>query len=316
MKGAISTYIDPERCNGCGRCVTVCPSRAISLVNGKAAITGERSFACGHCAAVCPTDAIRIADLDDQATSFRTFSQDDCWLPPGSTSTADLVHLMRSRRSIRAYQEKTVSRTTLEELVKIGVTAPSGTNSQRWTFTIIPSRSEMIAFGHLVADFYRRLNQLAAKRWLRNLLKIFGRRELAVYYQEYFQTIREGLAEWDDHGIDRLFHGAPAAILVGSRPGASCPQDDALLATQNILLAAHTMGLGTCLIGFAVEAMKREKKIGTALGIPGKEPIYSVIALGYPAVAFQRPAGRKKIVCRYYEIPLSSQESLVSDLRI
>ena len=58
--------------------------------------------------------------------------------------------------------------------------------------------------------------------------------------------------------MDRLFHGAAAAILVTGRRQASCPAEDALLATQNILLAAHAMGLGSCLIGFAVEAMRRD----------------------------------------------------------
>ena len=43
-----------------------------------------------------------------------------------------------------------------------GITASSGTNSQHWTFTIIPDRPSMVEFGHLVAAFYRRLNLLAA----------------------------------------------------------------------------------------------------------------------------------------------------------
>ena len=48
---------------------------------------------------------------------------------------------------------------------------------------------------------------------------------------------------------DQLFHGSTAAILTGSNPGVSCPAEDAPLATQNILLAAHSIGLGSCLIG-------------------------------------------------------------------
>ena len=54
------------------------------------------------------------------------------------------------------------------------------------------------------------------------------------------------------------------------------------------------MGLGSCLIGFAVEALRRDQKIKTALNIPGTEKIYAVIALGYPAIPFPRPAGRSK----------------------
>ena len=74
-----------------------------------------------------------------------------------------------------------------------------------------------------------------------------------------------------------------------------------MLATQNILLAAHTMGLGSCLIGYAVAAMKKDPSIQQSIGIPLEEEIHAVIALGYPDEAYQRVAGRKKVLPRYYE---------------
>jgi nitroreductase len=109
------------------------------------------------------------------------------------------------------------------------------------------------------------------------------------------------LEEWEVSGKDRLFHGATAAIIVGSKPGASCPTEDALLATQNILLAAHSMGLGSCLIGFAVSALKESPAIKSSIGIPDDETVYSVIALGYPDESYEAVAGRKKAETRYFE---------------
>jgi nitroreductase len=96
-----------------------------------------------------------------------------------------------------------------------------------------------------------------------------------------------------------LFHGAPAAIVVGSVPGGSCPAEDALLATQNILLGAHALGLGTCLIGFAVSAMARDARIKDLLGIPRRESVHAVVAVGHPAVAYQRLTGRKRAAARF-----------------
>jgi len=304
MNHDITTIIDKERCTGCGLCVQICPSQAISLVNGKAKIIGDCSFFCDHCAAICLVEAIRVTTLDDKTLKFSTFKQDKNWLPPGEFDTAGLVRLMRSRRSVRIYQDKPVSREIITDMIKIGTTAPSGTNSQCWTFTIIPERRSMVEFGHLVAGFYRRLNRLASRSWLRKILKLCGRGELDLYCREYYQRIKEGLDTWEKDGKDMLFHGAPTAILVGARPGASCPREDALLAAQNILLAAHAMGLGTCLIGFAVEAMKRDKKIKSALGIPADETVYAVIVIGYPAITFQRLAGRKASTMRCFEKPL------------
>jgi nitroreductase len=107
------------------------------------------------------------------------------------------------------------------------------------------------------------------------------------------------MAEWDETGRDRLFHHATAVILVGSKPGASTPAEDALLATENILLASHAMGLGTCLVGYAVAALRRDVGIQIRLGVPADETVYAVIALGYPNQKFQRSAGRRQATVRF-----------------
>ena len=109
----------------------------------------------------------------------------------------------------------------------------------------------------------------------------------------------------------RLIFGnrnAPAAILVCGNPEASANRaakhfwvQDCSAATQNILLAAHSMGLCSCLIGFAVVAMKRDRSIQRFIGIPAEEEVHAVIALGYSDEVYQRVAGRKKVIPRYFE---------------
>jgi nitroreductase len=145
----------------------------------------------------------------------------------------------------------------------------------------------------MVSEYYRKLNRLAANPLLRGLCKIFSGDSLGRYYRNYYASVAEALRQWDEEGTDMLFHGAAAAILVTGRKTASCPAEDALLASQNILLAAHAMGLGSCLIGFAVEAMRRARPIKEKMEIPADEEIYSVIVLGFPAVAYLRFTGRR-----------------------
>ena len=113
--------------------------------------------------------------------------------------------------------------------------------------------------------------------------------------------VSENLVEWEQHQRDRLFHGATAVIVVGSKPGGSCPMEDALLASQNILLGAHSMGLGTCLIGFAVAAMQNDPTIKKFLKIPDEETVYAVIAMGYPDEEYEGLTGRKRFELRYFE---------------
>lgn len=293
--------IDRDLCAGCGLCVTVCPTETLSIVDGKAMASGEASISCGHCEAVCPTKAIRVTALDEGMSQFKTFTAEKQWLPPGKFSTSLLVQLMASRRSCRHFTDQPLERAVLEDLVKIGVTAPSGTNCQSWTFTILPTRKAVMVFAGHIVPFFERLNATAEKALLRSFLKLIGKGELDSYYRRYYRMVKEAIEEWHKSGKDRLFHGSTAAVLVGSRPGASCPAEDALLATQNILLAAHSMGLGSCLIGFAVQAMKREPSIQRSIGIPAEDQIHAVIALGYSGEVYQRVTGRKNVTPRYFE---------------
>ena len=253
---------------------------------------------CGHCESVCPVNAIRVEALEHPFTlSFSAV--DDRWLPHGEYDTGQLVRLMRSRRSCRNYNDRAIDRKLLEDLSRIGTTAPSGTNSQLWTFTILASRQEVVNLGEQIAGFFDRLNRMAEKSWLRLLNKYFGKDALGNYYRNYYETVREGLQLWKQEGKDTLFHGATAVIFVGGKKRASSPLEDGLLASQNIMLAAHSLGLGTCMIGFAVEAIKRDKNIKKLLDVPDDESIFAAIALGYPAELYEKAAHRIKIIPRY-----------------
>ena len=66
-----------------------------------------------------------------------------------------------------------------------------------------------------------------------------------------------------------------------------------------MLLAAHVLGLGTCLIGFAVRAMGKDRSILRGIGVPDDENAYAVIVLGYPKETYQRLTGRKQALVRW-----------------
>jgi len=292
--------INKELCTGCGVCIDICPYKALELRNNKAEYVLEDCFSCGHCQAVCSVSAVSVAGLVPDI-NFSTFNELSGVIQPGTGNLAEIVGLMRSRRSCRKYASRTVPLNLLEDLVKIGITAPSGTNSQPWNFTILPARKDVLILGELTAGYYRKLNRQARNIFLRLLIKLFGGDSLGKYYRRYHDSVAESLRQWDQERKDHLFHGGVAAIIVTARRDASCPAEDALLATQNILLAAHVMGLGCCLIGFVVEAVRRSPDMKRKMEIAENEEIYSVIALGYPGVKYYRPANRKLVVPRILE---------------
>ncbi|WP_300162622.1 nitroreductase family protein [Solidesulfovibrio sp.] len=291
--------IDPEACVGCGLCARLCPSGAIVWDGRLARAIGPSCIGCGHCRAICPAGAVRLPEAENFADAFATFTPPGKVVAPGEFSPEDLVDLLRSRRSCRAFKEKDVPGPMLEDLVRAAVTAPSGTNSQAWTFTVLTSRAAVAGFGEAVAGFFRRLNRIAAMPLARRAYALIGRSELENYYREYYASVAAALAAWDRDRTDRLFHGACAAVIIGSRPGASCPAEDALLAAQNMLLTAHAMGLGSCLIGYAVEAMRHDRRVKDAAGLPPEESAHAVVALGWPDAAFLRQTARRRPVVRY-----------------
>ncbi|MGE4297996.1 MAG: nitroreductase family protein [Desulfovibrionaceae bacterium] len=291
--------IDGARCTGCGQCVAICPSQALAIRGACAVVSAHTCLACGHCAAICPEEAAHVASLENNALDFSCLAQDERLLQPGEGDAVQLIRLMRSRRSCRHYRPDPPPRALLEDLVRAAITAPSGTNSQCWTFTMLPEREHVLALGQAVGAFFRRLNRLAARPWVRFLCSLAGKPALARYFRDHYASVADALAQWDATGRDMLFHGAPSAIMVGSRPGASCPAEDALMATQNLLLAAHALGLGACCIGYVVEAMRRDASIQRLAGIPSDETVHAVVALGYPSARFRRPAGRRTPVMRW-----------------
>ncbi len=286
----IRTTIRTDQCTGCGKCVSVCPYDAIEIINGKAVVTGHKSMHCGQCVAVCPENAVYVADIEVPMLKGEYASE--------ATALFDIV---MHRRSCRDYRPDPLTRAEFDDLITFGKWAPSGTNAQKWEFTVLPTRSAVETYAEAISRFYRKLNRQAENPFLRFYAKLFMNDILGKYYARYYTQVADSLKRWDNDRTDLLFHGATGAIIISMRPGAFCAHDDALLATQNICLGAHTMGIGSCIIGFAVEAMKRDARIANTVGIPAEETVYAVIALGRPKYNYPNPSGRFPGTARYFE---------------
>lgn len=144
--------VDPDKCNHDGICVAECPVKIISLkdkngipepVSGADAIC----IGCGHCVAVCPTGAL----------SHRLMSPDQCppvrkdW----AFSPDQAEYFLRSRRSIRTYKKTPVERETLMKLIEIASHAPSGHNLQPVRWHVIEDKTELHRLTGLVVDWMR-----------------------------------------------------------------------------------------------------------------------------------------------------------------
>jgi nitroreductase len=94
------------------------------------------------------------------------------------------------------------------------------------------------------------------------------------------EEVRRKVAEATTYG--KFLAEAPLGIAVVVDPQASThPVEDGAIAAQNMLLAAHALGLGACWIGSYNSFY--EEKIKTILSIPKNKRLLSIISIGFPA---------------------------------
>lgn len=180
----------------------------------------------------------------------------------------EVLNVIKSRRSVRAYKPEQIKEEELEILIEAAIYAPSGSNSQPWHFTVIQNR-EVIS--HL---------SNVAKEVLLNSGSEYGKRFGA------------------NPSFD-ITYGAPTLIIVSGNSSTSTPVADCSAAIQNILLAAESLNIGSVWLGLITPAFKVEGE-SEKIGIPvGYTPFYGV-ALGYKQSEEKREAPeRKKGVVNY-----------------
>lgn len=94
------------------------------------------------------------------------------------------------------------------------------------------------------------------------------------------ETTRKELARIAPYGS--FLAEAPVAIAVVIDPSLSNhPVEDGAAATQNMLLAAHALGLGGCWVGSYGSGY--EAKAKQILGVPDDRRLLSLVSLGYAA---------------------------------
>lgn len=175
---------------------------------------------------------------------------------------ADFFDVLRTRRTVRSYKSEPVARETLQELVDLAVKAPTGMNAQPWAFSVVTNRDVLGKVNGIV------LGQLRSPEVLRALPS---------------DRLRQVVL---DPAYD-IFYGAPALIVIAGTREAPSAMVDCQLAAQNLFLAAHAMGLGTCYMGWLLMAADRPE-INELLGVPEGYRMMAAAVVGHPDA---RPAG-------------------------
>mgnify|MGYP003610095991 FL=1 len=168
----------------------------------------------------------------------------------------ELMEAIYNRRSVRFYTEETVDKDTIEKLIKAGIQAPSAMNVQPWAFGVIQDKALMQKISDDTKAYL--LASISAKPYLEGYRQLFSNPEFNIFYK------------------------APALIITFAKPEGPNPACDCALAAQNIMLAAHSLGLGSCWIGFAQMSLNTPE-LKEQLGIPKEYIAVAPIIIGHPA---------------------------------
>jgi nitroreductase len=252
---------------------------------------------CSHCYALCRFNAISFND-DLNKISFQSFKYKEKIINSTDISPENFINAVRSRRSIRKYKNEKIDDELISDILEFAVTAPSGSNCQEWKFTVLNGRDKVWDLAIEIKNFFVKINKLAQNRFIRYISVLFMGRTLINYYNDHYKTVDRAIKQ-SEAGIDLLFHGAPCLIIVHGPMDGSTPIEDAAFASYNICMLAHFLNLGTCLIGFAVEALNRGSDIKSKLKIDKKDRIHSVIIIGRPDIGFKKHSLRKKYYARF-----------------
>ncbi len=170
----------------------------------------------------------------------------------------DLIEAIFSRRSVRNYKNEKVPKEIINKLLEIATQAPSSSNSQPWTFAVIQNPTLLKSY----SDKAKKL-----------LLKLMGDNPDPQGY-------RSKLSSPDFN----TFYNASTLIIIYANSDRLQSTGDCSMAAQNLMLAAHSYGLGTCWIGFSTPLVNSDE-FKQELGIPLTYKAVAPVILGYPDVS-------------------------------
>lgn len=180
-----------------------------------------------------------------------------------------VLDAIQQRHAVRAYAPTPLAADTLLVLLEAAVRAPTAMHEEPWEFVVIRDKDALAMLNQRAKAALARTTGTAATPEMERLRDTFSNPDFDIFY------------------------GAPALIVVGTLQTGSFVEADCWLAAENLMLRACSLGLGSCVIGLALTALK-DALTKTELGIPAGFNAVAPIVTGVPAPnATAAPTSRK-----------------------
>lgn len=180
-----------------------------------------------------------------------------------------------TRRSIRAFKKEQIPVEDLNVILEAGSYAPNGMGMQSWKFTAIQNE-----------DVIQKINDAIR----RTLLSIPVVKETHPYVVSLIEKAK------DEHS-DFLYY-APTYIIVTNLKDNGNGMPDSALAIGNMMLAAHSLGIGSCWLNQlpGLTHMPLIRELLTELDIPENHVVYGSVVMGYAAEQAKPAEPRKNVI--------------------
>ncbi|MCH5161286.1 MAG: nitroreductase family protein [Clostridiales bacterium] len=165
----------------------------------------------------------------------------------------DVFKAILERRSTRSFTKEAVKKADLEKIVEAGMYAPSAINEQPWLFTVVTDKEVLAKLNEAVKG------------------------QMSAADEE---RIRSRSAD----NSYCFYYGAPALIIVSCNSIALFPAEDAACALENMFLASHALGLGSCWINQLCGSANDHvgiRSILSEIGVPDTHCVYGCAAVGH-----------------------------------
>ena len=180
-----------------------------------------------------------------------------------------------SRRSVRRYIRKPVEKDKIVQLLDVARWAPNGANRQVIRWRVVDDPAQVHQIGQITIDW----------------MKVVKDKNPALYQEAKLEVFVE---TWEA-GEDRICRGAPCIIQAWAPKDERTAPPAAMIAIDQVQLAAPALGLGTTFTGSINTASQAYPPLVEALGIPAGSMAHGTFVIGYPAEKYQRVPARKPV---------------------
>ena len=178
-----------------------------------------------------------------------------------ATATLKTIY---QRRAVRKYKNIPVDKKQIEQVINAGRMAPSAMNTQSWRFYIFTNKDTIRLLS-------KEIKKVAAKDFLKSGVRQIIKMAASFFHMgsgmDFFKT------------TDPVFYGAPVVIFITAPKDNEWAALDIGMCAQNMMLAATSLGLDSCPVGFG--KYLEHTTSYHLLGAKKKEQLLLSVILGY-----------------------------------